>query len=75
MMDRCYFCKGKVESRVIRYVHQWGEKVFIFKNVPPEVCIQCGETYLGPEAPKMIDRVVAGSPEPEEVTQVPVYSL
>jgi len=74
-MDRCYFCKGRVERKVIRHVHQWGERVFIFKNVPAEVCIQCGETYLGPEALEKMDRVVAGSLEPEEVTQVPVYSL
>ena len=74
-MDRCYFCKGKVEKKAIRHVHQWGERVFIFKNVPAEVCTQCGETYLGPEALEKMDRVVAGLPEPEEVTQVPVYSL
>ena len=75
MMDRCYFCRGKVEKRVIRHVHQWGERVFIFKNVPAEVCTQCGETYLGPEVLDKMDKVVTGPPEPEEVTQVPVYSL
>ena len=74
-MNRCYFCKGKVERKAIRHVHQWGEKVFIFKNVPGEVCTQCGETYFGPEALEKMDKVVTGLPEPEEVTQVPVYSL
>jgi len=75
LMDRCYFCRGKVEKRAIRHVHQWGERVFIFKNVPTEVCTQCGETYFGPEALEKMDKVVTGIPEPEEVTQVPVYSL
>jgi YgiT-type zinc finger domain-containing protein len=74
-MDRCYFCKGKVEGKAIRHVHQWGERVFIFKNVPAEVCTQCGETYFGPEALEKIDQVVKGPPEPEEVARVPVYSL
>lgn len=74
-MDQCYFCKGKVERKAIRHVHQWGEKVLIFKNVPAEVCTQCGETYFGPEALEKMGRVVAGLPEPEEVTQVPVYSF
>lgn len=55
-MDRCYFCKGKVESKTIRHVYQRGEKVFIFKNVPAEVCSQCGETYFGPEALEKMDR-------------------
>jgi YgiT-type zinc finger domain-containing protein len=74
-MDRCYFCQGKVEARVIRHVHQWGEKIFIFKNVAAEVCTQCGESYFGPDALEKMDRVVASVPEPEEVAQVPVYSL
>lgn len=75
MMDRCYFCKGKVEKKLIRHVHQWRDKLFVFKNVPAEVCTQCGEAYLGPGVLEKMDRVVAGPPELEEVTQVPVYSL
>ena len=74
-MDRCYFCKGRVERKAVRHVQQWGEKVFIFKNVPAEVCTQCGETYFGPEALEKMDKVVTSLPEPEEVTQMPVYSL
>lgn len=75
MMDRCYFCEGKVEKKAIRHVHQWGERVFIFNNVQAEVCTQCGETYFGPEALEKMDKVVVDLPEPEEVVQVLVYSL
>ncbi len=32
-MNRCSFCKGKVGQKAICHVHQWGEKVFIFKKV------------------------------------------
>jgi YgiT-type zinc finger domain-containing protein len=74
-MQRCYFCKGQVEKQVIRHVHQWGEKVFIFNNVPTEVCTQCGETYFGPEVLEQMDKIVAAAPEPDEVAHVPVYSL
>ncbi len=74
-MDRCCFCKGREQRKVIRRVRQWGEKVFIFKHVPAEVCTRCGETYFGPEALEKMDKVVVGLPEPEEVTQMPVYSL
>ncbi len=74
-METCYFCKGKVEKKVVQHVHQWGEKVFIFKNVAAEVCVQCGETYFGPETLQAMDKVVAGPGEPDEVTPVPVYSL
>ncbi|MGH9426644.1 MAG: YgiT-type zinc finger protein [Terriglobia bacterium] len=74
-MDSCYFCKGKVERRLIRRVHQWKESLFLFKNVPAEVCTQCGETYFGSEALEQMDKIVTNQPEPEESTQVPVYSL
>ena len=74
-MPKCYFCGGRVESKTIRHTHQWGEKVFIFKNVSAEVCRQCGEIYFRPEALEKMDEVVARSPEPEEIAQVPVYSL
>jgi YgiT-type zinc finger domain-containing protein len=75
LMGRCYFCKGIVHEQTIRHVHQWGEKVFIFDNVPAEVCTQCGETYFGPDQLEQMDRIVASPPEPEEVAQVPVYTL
>jgi len=74
-MDRCHYCKGSVEKKMIRHVYQLGEKIFIFKNVPAEVCRQCGEIYFGPEALAKMDKVVANNPEPEEIAQVPVYSL
>jgi YgiT-type zinc finger domain-containing protein len=74
-MQRCYFCKGRVEQRTISHLHQWGEKFFLFKNVPAEVCSQCGETYFGPEALEQMDRIVEATPPPPETTQVPVYSL
>ncbi len=74
-MERCYFCRGNVEKRAVRYVHPSGEQVFLFKNVPAEVCTQGGETYFGPEGLEQMDRIVAAPPEPEEIAQVPVYSL
>lgn len=75
MMDRCYFCRSKVERQTIRHIYQWREKIIIFKNVPAEVYTQCGEAYFGPEAVEQMDKIVTGSVEPEEVAQIPVYSL
>lgn len=74
-MDRCFSCKGAIKKKVIRHVHQWGEKVFIFKNVQAEICSQCGEVYFEPETLEKMDEFVTNSPKPEEIAQVPVYSL
>ena len=45
-MKTCYFCKGEVVKKKIQHVHQWGEKIVLFEDVPAEVCQQCGEIYF-----------------------------
>ena len=74
-MKKCYFCRGEMEARRIRHIHEWGEDIFIFENVPAEVCKQCGEEYFEPETLKRIDAIVTGSVESQRQQQVPVYSL
>ena len=75
LMERCDFCQGIVHEQTIRHVRQCGERVSIFDSGPAEVCTQCGETYFGPDQLEQTDRIVASPPEPEEVAQVPVYTL
>ena len=43
-MERCFFCKGKVEKKAICHVYRWGEKVTTkwyiegcYRRVHPEV--------------------------------------
>jgi len=45
------------------------------RNVPADVCAQCGQTFFGPDALKAMDAVAAGGREPDERLTVPVYSL
>ncbi len=71
----CPFRKGRVEKRRVEHVHRWGEKLYLLRNVPAEVCTQCGEVFLGPDALEQMDRVVTGAPPPESHVSVPVYSL
>jgi YgiT-type zinc finger domain-containing protein len=74
-MQHCYFCKGKVVSKRVRHIHEWGERVFIFKDVQADVCQQCGEVYFGPEALKRMDEVVLGNQPAATQLSVPVFSL
>ncbi|GAJ12394.1 unnamed protein product [marine sediment metagenome] len=54
-MKRCYFCRGEIVEKKIRHIHQWGSKIIIFKDLPAEVCRQCGEVYLSPMVVDKID--------------------
>ena len=74
-MERCYFCKGQVVPKRVRHIHEWGERVLIFENVPAEVCQQCGEIYFGPEALKMMDQVTLSQSQPATYLSVPVFSI
>ncbi len=46
MIDKCYFCKGKVVQEQVSIDYRWGENLVVIKNVPSGVCQQCGEKYL-----------------------------
>lgn len=74
-MSKCYFCKGDVKPGLVRHVHQWGDRIIVFEDVPAEVCQQCGETYFGPDSLEKMDAItIKGEPPAKEIT-VPVYSL
>jgi YgiT-type zinc finger domain-containing protein len=74
-MKACYFCKGEVIEKRIQHVHQWGEKIIVFEDVPAEVCQQCGEIYFLPEVLEMMDAVTMGEEKPKATISVPIYSL
>ena len=74
-MTRCCFCQGTVQKKKIRHVHQWSEHVYIFEDVPAEVCSQCGEIYFAPHVLDMMDEIATHETEPQHTIAVPVYSL
>ena len=74
-MERCYFCRGQVVPKRVRHIHEWGERVLIFNDVPAEVCQQCGEVYFGPDALQMMDKVTLGQSQAASYVSVPVFSM
>jgi len=58
-MKRCYFCGGEIVEKKIQHIHEWGNKIIIFRELPAEVCKQCGEVYLSPEVVEKIDVATA----------------
>ena len=74
-MSMCPFCKGRVHPERVEHVHRWGERLVILRNVPADVCTQCGEVFFGPEALRAMDAVVTGDLTPEQHRSVPVYTL
>lgn len=77
-MSNCYFCKGKTELRNVNVDFRWKDKLFVVKNVPVEVCNQCGEKYYSAEISKKLDDFVKKQSEskirPQNTIQVPVFN-
>jgi YgiT-type zinc finger domain-containing protein len=65
-MQVCYYCKGTIVKKKIRHIHEWGDRVIIFKDVPAEVCSQCGEVYFEPDMIEAMDNVTMGRQEVEK---------
>jgi len=74
-VQQCPFCKGPVKKKRIEHVHRWKGSLYILRNVPVEVCAQCGEVFFAPDALKAMDRIVMRKRQPEEHLSVPVFSL
>lgn len=77
-MSNCYFCKGKTKIKNVDVDFRWGDKLVVVKNVPVEVCSQCGERYYSSEISKKLDELVKKQREakikPQKILQVPVLS-
>ena len=39
----CLYCKGKLEDKLTNYIADFGQCVIVIRNVPTQVCSQCGE--------------------------------
>lgn len=76
-MSNCYFCKGETEVKNVDVDFRWEDKLFVVKNVPVEVCTQCGEKYYSAEISKKLDELVKKQSEakvrPQDTIQVPVF--
>ena len=76
-MSKCYFCKGTTEIKNVDVDFRWGDKLFVIKNVPVEVCTQCGERYYSAEVSKRLDELVQNSesnPKSQTTIKVPVFN-
>ena len=76
-MNKCYFCKGKTRIKNIDVDFRWGDKLYVVKNVPVEICSQCGERYYSAGVSKKLDNLARKQElskiRPQQVIEVPVF--
>lgn len=72
-MKTCFLCGGLLKKEFVDVPRKVGGRLVLVKNVPAEVCMQCGEAYFGPEATLEMERLAKAESYPGEKTvTVPV---
>ena len=60
MIMTCFMCKGNLENKNTTFMVEISEQIFIIKNVPSQVCNQCGETSYDAPTAKKIEQIIQG---------------
>ncbi len=57
-MSSCFFCKGTLEHKLVNHIVDLGDTIIIVKDVPADVCTQCGETSYSDKVAKRLEEIV-----------------
>ncbi len=77
---KCHFCGSEdFEARKVEYIYRRNGKYLIVRDVPCEICLNCGERYYPAEALLAIEARFKVIHEkhgaPKEILSVPVESF
>ena len=54
----CFMCKGEFEDKNTTFMIELDNCIIIIKNVPSQVCKQCGEISYTDEVAKQLEKLV-----------------
>ena len=55
---KCVMCKGTLEDKNTNFIADFDDCIIIIKNVPSQVCTQCGEVSYSYEISKQLENIV-----------------
>lgn len=75
-VDRCDLCRGVLEPGETTLEIWRGEELLVIRDVPADVCQQCGEAYISAEVSERLDHFLEEhyKHRPERYLAVPQYS-
>jgi YgiT-type zinc finger domain-containing protein len=74
MQQPCAVCGGELKPATITHEEHRGNQLYLFQNVPAQVCTMCGEIWIDEVVLQEIDHLIE-SGEPVRQVQTPVYDL
>ena len=55
---KCFMCKGSLSDKLTTFMVDVDKCIIIVKNVPSQVCEQCGESSYSNDVAKQLERIV-----------------
>lgn len=55
---KCFMCKGNLIDKPTTFLTDLGECIVIIKNVPSQVCTQCGEISYSNEVATELEKII-----------------
>lgn len=56
---RCFMCKGNMEDKETTFMTEIEGTIIIVKNVPSQVCVQCGEISYSDAVASELEKIVS----------------
>jgi YgiT-type zinc finger domain-containing protein len=72
--ERCAVCGGELRHTTVTHEERRGTKLYLFQNVPAQVCTACGEAWIEEATLQAIERLIREG-EPTRKVETPVYDL
>jgi YgiT-type zinc finger domain-containing protein len=72
--ERCAVCGGGLRATTITHEERRGTDLYLFQNVPAQVCTACGEVWIEEATLQEIDRLIREG-KPVRKVETPVYDL
>ena len=70
----CFMCKGKMNPSIVNHIVDLDGSIIIVKNVPANVCKQCGEAFLDHDIVKKLEIIVEQAKKSKaEITVISYY--
>lgn len=54
----CALCRGEMESRLVTFTQDLGKCVVVVRNVPAQVCTECGNIWYSGTVVKHLEAIV-----------------
>lgn len=70
----CAVCGGELRATTITHEERRGSELYLFQNVPAQICTACGEIWIEEATLRQIDRLIQAG-RPARTIETPVYDF